>query len=237
MSSALWLAALVGFDFSRAGLQHETTTVWISDLGVSYKVGLYDFSLWLVGLTIVVMTAAMIYAMWDGRTRSRAYFGLLLLLLGATVGVFASHDLLAFYVFFEAMLIPLYVARWRLGWRWTPDSHHQVADLHPARLAAHARGDRGVRTAAEHVRPNSDGIKPKHVDLPGFHGRIRHQGATVAVSRLASGRLPRGSARGVGTSVRSDLQDRDLRCLAHRVAIIPRTRRAVSRTPFLLWPS
>ena len=105
----LWLAALVGFDFSRAGLQHDTTAVWINDLGVSYKVGFYDFSLWLVGLTIVVMTAAMIYAVWDGRTRPRAYFGLLLLLLGATVGVFASHDLLAFYVFFEAMLIPLYV--------------------------------------------------------------------------------------------------------------------------------
>ena len=51
----------------------------------------------------------MIYALWDGRARPRAYFALLLILLGATVGVFASHDLLLFHVFFEAMLIPLYV--------------------------------------------------------------------------------------------------------------------------------
>lgn len=105
----LWLAALVDFDFGRSGLQHDATAVWFEDLGASYKVGLYDFSLWLVGLTVVVMAAAMIYALWDGRTRPRAYFGLLLVLLGATVGVFASNDLLLFYVFFEAMLIPLYV--------------------------------------------------------------------------------------------------------------------------------
>ncbi len=106
---ALWLGALVDFDFGRAGLQHDTTATWFEDLGVSYKVGLYDFTVWLIGLTVVVMVAAMIYALWDGRSRPRPYFALLLILLGATVGVFASHDLLVFYVFFEAMLIPLYV--------------------------------------------------------------------------------------------------------------------------------
>ena len=39
----------------------------------------------------------------------RAYFGLMLFLAGSVVGVFTSPDLLLFYVFFEAMLIPLYV--------------------------------------------------------------------------------------------------------------------------------
>ena len=105
----LWLGALVDFDFGRAGLQHDTTAVWFEDLGASFKVGLYDFTVWLIGLTVVVMLAAMIYALWDGRARPRPYFALLLILLGATVGVFASHDLLLFYVFFELMLIPLYV--------------------------------------------------------------------------------------------------------------------------------
>jgi NADH-quinone oxidoreductase subunit M len=57
----------------------------------------------------VVMAAAIAYAFWTGRERARAYFGLMLFLTGAVVGVFASQDLLLFYVFFEAMLIPLYV--------------------------------------------------------------------------------------------------------------------------------
>ena len=59
----LWLGALADFDFGRAGLQHHTTAVWFEDLGVSFKVGLYDFSVWLIGLTVVVTLAAMIYAL------------------------------------------------------------------------------------------------------------------------------------------------------------------------------
>ena len=49
------------------------------------------------------------YAWWAGRERPQAYFGLLLFLTGSVVGVFAAQDLLLFYAFFEAMLIPLYV--------------------------------------------------------------------------------------------------------------------------------
>src|SRR5207249_11508678 len=82
---------------------------WFSDLNVSYHVGMFPFSLWLVGLTAVVMAAAVAYAVWVGRDRGRAYFALMLLLTGAIVGVFTAQDLLLFYAFFEAMLIPLYV--------------------------------------------------------------------------------------------------------------------------------
>ena len=55
------------------------------------------------------MAAAIAYGFWVGRERPRAYFGLMLFLTAAVVGVFASQDLLLFYVFFEAMMIPLYV--------------------------------------------------------------------------------------------------------------------------------
>jgi len=103
-----WIESVIRFDFG-AGLQFEQQVTWFSDLNVSYHVGLFGFSLWLVGLTTVVVTAAIAYAFWTGRDRARAYYPLLLLLLGATVGVFSSQDLLLFYVFFEAMLIPLYV--------------------------------------------------------------------------------------------------------------------------------
>ncbi len=103
-----WIESLTRFDFSQ-GLQFEQRASWFSDLNVSYHVGMYGFSLWLVGLTVVVMTAAIGYAFLVGRERPRAYYGLMLLLTGAVVGVFTAQDLLIFYVMFEAMLIPLYV--------------------------------------------------------------------------------------------------------------------------------
>jgi NADH-quinone oxidoreductase subunit M len=106
---ALWVGTVVNFDFGISGLQYDLERTWFSDLGVSYKVGLYDFSLWLVGLTALVAVASIGYGVWAGRVRPGAYFGLLLFLTGATVGVFTAQDLLLFYVFFEAMLIPLYV--------------------------------------------------------------------------------------------------------------------------------
>jgi NADH-quinone oxidoreductase subunit M len=105
----LWIQLLVRFDFDQPGLQFEQNRHWFEDLNVSYHVGVYGFSVWLIGLTVVVMAAAIAYAFWAGRDRVRAYMGLMLLLDGAVVGVFAAQDLLLFYAFFEAMLIPLYV--------------------------------------------------------------------------------------------------------------------------------
>jgi NADH-quinone oxidoreductase subunit M len=104
----LWIEALIAFDFE-GGLEYEQKASWFSDLHVSYHVGLYGYSLWLVGLTVVVMAAATAYAFWAGRDRARAYFGLMLFLTGAIVAVFSAQDLLLFYAAFEAMLIPLYV--------------------------------------------------------------------------------------------------------------------------------
>ena len=105
----LWVNRALDFDYGSGGLQDETSRSWFSDLGVSYSVGLFDFSLWLVGLTVVVSTAAIAYGFWSGRERMGVYLGLLLFLEGATVGVFAAQDLLLFYVFWEAMMIPLYI--------------------------------------------------------------------------------------------------------------------------------
>jgi NADH-quinone oxidoreductase subunit M len=104
-----WIEQAARFDFSRSGLQLSEKARWFGELGVSYHVGVYGFSLWLVGLTVVVMAACIGYGFWVGRDRARGYFGLMLLLTGATVGVFEAQDLVVFYAFFEAMLIPLYI--------------------------------------------------------------------------------------------------------------------------------
>jgi NADH-quinone oxidoreductase subunit M len=104
----LFAVAVGQFDFAQE-LQLVDRQTWFEDLNVSYHVGFFGFSLWLAGLTIVVCTAAVGYAWWIDRERGRAYHGLLLFLTGAIVGVFAAQDLLLFYAFFEAMLIPIYV--------------------------------------------------------------------------------------------------------------------------------
>ena len=104
-----WINGLAEFDFDGQGAQFDQNWTWFSDLGVSYHVGYFAFSFWLVGLAVVVMAAAIAYGYWVGRERPRAYFGLMLFLTSAVVGVFSSQDVLLFYVFFEAMMIPLYV--------------------------------------------------------------------------------------------------------------------------------
>ena len=105
-----WIEAVARFDFDKGGLQESSQATWSKDLSFSYHVGMFEgFSLWLVGLTVVVLAAAIAYGYWAGRDKPRAYFGLMLFLTGAIVGVFTAQDLLLFYVFWEAMLIPLYV--------------------------------------------------------------------------------------------------------------------------------
>src|SRR6478672_6078697 len=106
-----WITALGQMNFDQSGgtPNFDQQWTWFSDLGVSYHVGFYAFSFWLAGLAVVVMAAAIAYGFWVGRERPSAYFGLMLFLTSAVVGVFASQDLLLFYVFFEAMMIPLYV--------------------------------------------------------------------------------------------------------------------------------
>jgi len=104
-----WITSASKFDFNSPSLQFAQDHSWFRDLGVSYHIGQYAFSLWFVGMTVVVMAACTIYGWWVGRDRGRAYFALMLFLTGAIVGVFTAQDLLLFYAFFEAMLIPLYV--------------------------------------------------------------------------------------------------------------------------------
>lgn len=87
--------------------QHE----WIPQLGVSYSLGVDGIALSLILMALVLMPICLLAA-WDdvpeGGGREKGYFALLLVLLPFMVGVFAATDVFLFYVFFEAMLIPVY---------------------------------------------------------------------------------------------------------------------------------
>lgn len=87
--------------------QHE----WIPQFGVSYALGVDGISLALI-LMALVLTPVCLLAAWndipEGGGREKTYYALLLSLVPFMVGVFAATDVFLFYVFFEAMLIPVY---------------------------------------------------------------------------------------------------------------------------------
>ena len=110
----------VQFDPKGPRFQFQGSWVWIRSLGVHLAFGVDGIALVLVGMS-VILVPAVILSSWnsfDGRREAeeigtpkrsvRAYFGLLLLLEFFMVGVFTATDVFLFYVFFEAMLVPMY---------------------------------------------------------------------------------------------------------------------------------
>jgi len=88
--------------------QFEEHRDWISAIGASYHLGVDGLSAWLLALDAgVFLLGALVIARRE-TARLKFYCGLLLLTLTATAGVLLSLDLLLFYLFWEAMLIPLY---------------------------------------------------------------------------------------------------------------------------------
>ncbi len=80
---------------------------WIAQFGIRYKVGLDGIALAMVLLT-TFLTPIVLLASWKQATRVRSFFALFLVLETAMIGVFCALDLFLFYVFFEAMLVPMY---------------------------------------------------------------------------------------------------------------------------------
>jgi len=88
--------------------QFEEHHDWIPAIGASYHLGLDALSGWLLVLDSGVFLLGAVVVARRETARLRFYCGLLLLTFSATAGVLTSLDLLLFYFFWEAMLIPLY---------------------------------------------------------------------------------------------------------------------------------
>jgi len=98
---------LAQFNRSLAGFQFIEKAPWIPPINVSYYVGVDGLSITMVFLTTLLSFVAVIasYGIMD---RVKQYFALFLLLQTAMTGVFVSLDFFLFYVFWEAMLVPMY---------------------------------------------------------------------------------------------------------------------------------
>jgi NADH-quinone oxidoreductase subunit M len=93
---------------SASGFYFEKNVPWIQAIGSNYHIGVDGLSLWLVILTTFIMPIAVLSSWHAVEKRPTAFYAFLLLLEAAMIGVFVSLDLLVFYLFFEASLVPMF---------------------------------------------------------------------------------------------------------------------------------
>ncbi len=93
---------------SANGFAFEKNIPWISSINTNYHVGVDGLSLWLVLLTTFIMPIAVLSTWYAVERRHTAFYVFMLLLESAMIGVFVSLDLLVFYLFFEASLVPMF---------------------------------------------------------------------------------------------------------------------------------
>ncbi len=114
--AALLLAVVVAvqLDTAHRGFQFQENVPWIAQYRIAYHLGVDGISVWLVLLN-AFLTVIAILATPAHMSRRSGFIALLLVLEGAMTGLFLAVDLLLFYVFWEAMLIPAYFLLWQWG--------------------------------------------------------------------------------------------------------------------------
>ena len=97
-----------GFDYTQSGFQMVEKRNWINDL-ITYQVGVDGISMLFVILTTFLMPFCVLASWISVKSRVKAYMIAFLVLETLMIGVFCALDLLMFYVFFEAGLIPMFI--------------------------------------------------------------------------------------------------------------------------------
>ena len=103
------LGLLSGFDYANPGLQFIESHAWIPSFDIHYNLGADGIAVALLLLTTLVGVLALIGAWGVVNKRVNQYVAAFLILEGITVGIFSATDAMLFYVFFEAMLIPMFL--------------------------------------------------------------------------------------------------------------------------------
>jgi NADH-quinone oxidoreductase subunit M len=97
------------FDPSVAGLQFETRLPWIADWGVYYHIGLDGYNLLLVLLTAFLGPLVVAGAFSAIQKDIKLFYSMVFFIQFAMLGTFVAQDLLLFYIFWETMLIPMFL--------------------------------------------------------------------------------------------------------------------------------
>jgi NADH-quinone oxidoreductase subunit M len=102
------VALIVDFDSGAGGLQYLTDEVWISELGIHYKLGVNGLNLFLIALTALLWVATTLWAGREDYARPGLFFFWLGLGETAVLGALMAQDLALFVVFFDLMLVPFF---------------------------------------------------------------------------------------------------------------------------------
>ncbi|MCF8039090.1 MAG: NADH-quinone oxidoreductase subunit M [Desulfohalobiaceae bacterium] len=105
----LSLPVLIAFDSGTAGMQFVEHLPWIESLGISYYLGIDGISLWLVILTTFFVPLCILCSFTYIQKRIKEYIISFLVLETAMLGTLVSLDLILFFVFWELMLIPMFL--------------------------------------------------------------------------------------------------------------------------------
>jgi NADH-quinone oxidoreductase subunit M len=97
------------FDSRTAGLQFETRLPWIADWGVYYQIGLDGYNVLLVLLTAFLAPLVVASAFTAITKDVKLFYAMVFLIQFAMMGTFVAQDLFLFYVFWETMLIPMFL--------------------------------------------------------------------------------------------------------------------------------
>jgi NADH-quinone oxidoreductase subunit M len=116
---AIAISFVARFKLGQSGLQFTTDKLWISALGIHYKIGLDGLNVALVLLTTVIFTAALAWAALRDWERPGLFFFWFGLAESAVLGAFCAQDLALFVAFFDLMLVPFLflIVSWGSGER------------------------------------------------------------------------------------------------------------------------
>jgi NADH-quinone oxidoreductase subunit M len=111
------ISFLARFNTGHAGLQFVTDKMWISSLGVHYKLGIDGLNIALILLTCILFSASLIWSSFREWERPRLFYFHFGLAQSAVLGAFCAQDLILFVAFFDLMLIPFYflIGTWGTG--------------------------------------------------------------------------------------------------------------------------
>jgi len=108
ISLVLSLIVAFGYNLSQGGMQFVEKIPWTPDLGVSYALGIDGISIPMLLLTTLIGFSA-VYASWNIKDRVKEFFSLLLILIAGVMGTFVATDLFIFFLFYEVVVIPIYL--------------------------------------------------------------------------------------------------------------------------------
>ena len=108
ISFLMSLVAFFGYDWRTGGMQFMETMAWLPDMGATYSLGVDGLSAPMALLTALIGFAG-VFASWRVEERPKEFFILFLLLVAGVAGTFVARDLFLFLLFYEVVVIPIYI--------------------------------------------------------------------------------------------------------------------------------